>query len=154
MNCTFADNHVTYFATEVTTNGLTVANCLFSGNTKKDGSAHDKYFEAGTDYHTNVTITCCAFDKPVSTSAKRGPGGERTNVYQFSDVRFDQKNAEHPYSLKYKSPVRGLGELFDWTDGDVDFRNCASYPRVRDGKVDLGCYQCWLEPPGTMFLVR
>ncbi len=154
LNCTFADNHVTYFAMDVTSNGLTVVNSVFSGNTKLDGTALDKYFLAGTDYHTNVTITCSAFDKPVSTDAKRGPGGELTNVYQFSNMRFDTDNVEHPYSLKYKSPVRGLGELFDWTDEDVDVRRTTDYPRVRDGKVDLGCYQCWLDPLGTTLRIR
>ena len=160
VNCTFADNHVTYFAMEVTSNGLTVVNSLFSGNTKLDGSELDKYFHSGTDYHTNVTIICSAFDKPVSTDAKRGPGGVRTNVYdvnadpKFANMRFDANNVEHPYSLKYRSPVRGLGDLLDWTDEDVDLRRTTDYPRVRDGKVDLGCYQCWLDPLGTTFLIR
>jgi hypothetical protein len=26
--------------------------------------------------------------------------------------------------------------------------------RLRDGKVDIGCYQCWLDPIGTVFSVR
>ena len=139
---------------DVTSNGLTVVNSVFSGNTKLDGTALDKYFYAGTDYHTNVTITCSAFDRPISTDAKRGPGGELTNVYQFSNMRFDTANVEHPYSLKYKSPVRGLGELLGWTEEDVDVRGNTDYPRIRDGKVDLGCYQCWLDPLGTTLRIR
>jgi hypothetical protein len=28
------------------------------------------------------------------------------------------------------------------------------YLRIRDGKVDLGCYQCWLDPVGLSVSVR
>jgi len=28
------------------------------------------------------------------------------------------------------------------------------YPRLRDDLVDLGCYQCWLDPIGTVLLFR
>jgi hypothetical protein len=27
-------------------------------------------------------------------------------------------------------------------------------PRLRDGKVDVGCYQCWLNPVGAVFSIR
>ena len=28
------------------------------------------------------------------------------------------------------------------------------FPRLRDGTVDIGCYQCWLDPVGTVFIIR
>ena len=30
----------------------------------------------------------------------------------------------------------------------------AGNPRLRDGKVDIGCYQCWLDPVGLWFSIR
>ena len=35
-----------------------------------------------------------------------------------------------------------------------DIRRDDRYARLRDGKVDIGCYQCWLEPAGTLLLLR
>jgi hypothetical protein len=37
------------------------------------------------------------------------------------------------------------------TEDATDF---AGNPRVREGKVDIGCYQCWLKPKHTSILVR
>ena len=51
---------------------------------------------------------------------------------------------EHPV-------FRGKGLLLDGMADDLDL---AGKPRVRDGKVDLGCYQCWTDPLGILFLVR
>ena len=36
----------------------------------------------------------------------------------------------------------------DWMADATDIRG-AGYPRLREGKVDIGCYQCWLKPRGT-----
>lgn len=153
VNCTFADNHVKYFSSEATANNLNIVNSIFSKNTDRDGTPHDEYFKAGADGCTNITILCSAFDKPVSTDANRGPAVQ-SKVYQFPSMNFDRGNESHPYSLKHSSPVRGLGELLGWTAGDVDIRNITSYPRMREGKVDLGCYQCWLNPFGTTIIFR
>jgi hypothetical protein len=41
--------------------------------------------------------------------------------------------------------------------GAYDIRGEADegkYLRVRDGKVDIGCYQCWLNPVGMTVVVR
>lgn len=53
--------------------------------------------------------------------------------------------------LRPSSPLRGKGLLLDGMADDLDL---AGKPRVRDGKVDLGCYQCWTDPLGVLFLVR
>jgi len=41
--------------------------------------------------------------------------------------------------------------LLDWMENGTDL---LGKPRLRDGKVDVGCYQCWLDPIGTVFSVR
>ena len=42
----------------------------------------------------------------------------------------------------------------DWMVDACDIRRDDRYARLRDGKVDIGCYQCWLEPAGTLLLLR
>ena len=73
------------------------------------------------------------------------------------DPRFDKSNALHPYSLKLSSPAVGKGFVQPWMADAYDIRGLADdgkYHRLRDGKVDLGCYQCWLDPVGTALLFR
>ena len=148
VNCTFVDNKIDYFGSDFTSNSLKIVNCIFAGNKKRDGSELSTYFEGRSATHTNVTLHCSAFDKPIYSATQNKTPAFQSNIYQFSDMKFDSKNEEYPYSLRYGSPARGLGDLLEWTDGDLDIRKDAAYPRIRDGKVDLGCYQCWLEPIG------
>ena len=59
---------------------------------------------------------------------------------------------DHPYSTKARSRLCSAGRILDWmTDETTDL---AGNPRVRDGKVDVGCYQCWLEPVGMSIKVK
>ena len=153
VNCTFVDNKIDYFASDYIDNNLKIENCIFAGNKKRDGSALSTYFEGRSATHTNVTLHCSAFDKPIYSAVQNKTPAFQSNIYQFSDMKFDSKNEEHPYSLRYNSPARGLGELLGWTEGDLDIRKDAAYPRLRDGKVDLGCYQCWLDPIGFKFYI-
>jgi hypothetical protein len=67
------------------------------------------------------------------------------------------KDAVHPYSLRLSSPLIGRGRVCDWMTGAYDIRgeeDDGKYLRVRDGKVDIGCYQCWLNPVGMTVVVR
>ena len=43
------------------------------------------------------------------------------------------------------SPVR------DWMASAIDL---AKTPRLRDGKVDIGAYQCWLDPVGFILKIQ
>ena len=57
-----------------------------------------------------------------------------------------------PYATKTRSKLCGAGLILDWmTEDAVDL---AGNPRVRDGKVDIGCYQNWLMPLGMSLKVR
>ena len=59
---------------------------------------------------------------------------------------------EFPYEPRYSSKLRGAGMLLDWMDGDsLDLSGRA---RLRDGKVDAGAYQCWMDPVGAVFIFR
>jgi hypothetical protein len=71
------------------------------------------------------------------------------------NVMFNRKSAEHPYEIKYSSPARGAGKLLDWMTADAtDIRADSAYPRLREGKVDIGCYQCWLNPVGFIMSLK
>ena len=58
------------------------------------------------------------------------------------------------YALKRSSPARGKGLVQGWMADELDIRQDPAFPRLRDGKVDVGCYQCWLNPIGFWFSVQ
>lgn len=71
-----------------------------------------------------------------------------------SDPKFmGGKDTEHPFSLRRTSPLIGKGAYASWMDGAYDIRG-EGYPRANGTSVDLGCYQCWLNPIGTVFSIR
>ena len=71
-----------------------------------------------------------------------------------SDPKFmGGKDAAHPFSLRRTSSLIGKGAYAAWMDGTNDIRG-EGYPRANGTSVDLGCYQCWLNPIGTVFSIR
>ncbi len=36
----------------------------------------------------------------------------------------------------------------------ADGTDLAGNPRLRDGKADIGCYQCWIMPVGSALSIR
>lgn len=71
-------------------------------------------------------------------------------VWQVADAA-RRYPAEPLWALSYRSPLLGAGAAADWMRDAVDLEG---RPRLRDGKVDPGCYQCWLVPPGMSIVVR
>ena len=57
----------------------------------------------------------------------------------------------HKYSLRAESPVLGMGDASVFAATDVDF---AGNLRLRNGKLDPGCFQCWLNILGTYLIMR
>ena len=55
-----------------------------------------------------------------------------------------------PYAIRSWSKTRGLGVEVGFTASDVDR---AGNPRLRDGALDLGCYQCLLPMSGVLLMV-
>ncbi len=86
------------------------------------------------------------------------------SLYRFgqdgfgADPKFAMSRDEnHPFSPKRTSPLRGRGRPLDWMIGAYDLRGDADggkYLRLQDGDVDIGCYQCWLDPIGTSIVIR
>lgn len=152
-NCTFADNCVNqifykYCGESFLTNAASVVNCIFTGNYDKTGTTRcDLSFKEGT----NVSLENCL----VGTSRSDGVLYSETGTVTADNVCFNRKNPAHPYEPKYSSPARGAGKPLDWMTADAtDIRADPAYPRLREGKVDIGCYQCWLDPVGFVMSVK
>lgn len=82
------------------------------------------------------------------------------NLYQFGVNGFGLSpkfvldvDVDDPYALKTSSPLRGRGKVFDWMATSNDIRG-DGFARLRDGNVDIGCYQCWLTSPGFCISFR
>jgi hypothetical protein len=71
-----------------------------------------------------------------------------------SDPKFTgARDVNHPFALRRTSPLIGKGVYAAWMDDTNDIRG-EGYPRASGTSVDLGCYQCWLNPVGTVFSIR
>ena len=161
VNCTFVTNSANTFSIPSSaidaTNGVMFANCLFYGN-RNSSYATDLSAVAennNTCYWDKVSFTRCCY-KQVNASgipqyATNPPPAE--DFFQCIDPKFVKDSVpDAPYwSLTTRSPLLGKGDPLGFTTGDIDL---AGRLRIRDGKIDIGCYQCWLNPPGFILVVK
>ena len=169
MNCTVVSNTVrtvfTDFSTEKKT--ATVVNSLFFGNGFDNKGVWVDSDIGGTSdcapaylsfshcaYGTSQISTFGPFIADVCYKFGESDGADKVTVLGAATPAFCLgHDAEHPYALKHRSAARGLGVKQDWMETATDIRG-EGFARLRDGKVDLGCYQCWLDPVGSLLLVR
>lgn len=156
INCTFADNwaknDMSASAGETedfTKNCARVINCIFARNRTQDGSAAQDFYSDSRG-NTNVLFVCNLLTAPRRSDWKI----TESNTTVVADMKFDASNVSDPYSLLRKSPACGYGLVQDWMASATDIRRDAAYPRLREGKVDAGCYQCWIPASGLLMLVR
>jgi len=146
-NSTIADNRFYYTlrgytnapATAAFVNTALVRN--YRGNTAIDLSG----YESRATYVTNSYLC-------VKSLTQR-PEIEHVEAHVMGadwDPKFVGKG-EFPYGLKRVSALRTSGFVLDWMADGTDL---AGNPRLRDGAVDIGCYQCWLDPVGAVFSIR
>lgn len=155
INCNVVSNTFRYFKQGGSNvrNGY-VVNSLFYGN---------KYGNAVVDMDANVTscvagFTNCVYSVAPANEADYAPG---ENNFNYNGQVFDpgfvgaKKDPVNPYALGLKSPLTTTyhGLVMDWMADATDIRG-EGYPRLREGKVDIGCYQCWLNPRGTHLTFR
>ena len=164
VGCTFVENiSPTYGISSKAinaTNGLKFADCIFWGNSNlwyvtdfdsyKDGDNYNPYWDKvsieNSSYKTLSVQHIPEFVCPET-------------FFQCQDPKFVGLNPkvaarypDEPYwALSYNSPLLGRGDASIFSAEDVDL---AWRPRLNEGKVDLGCYQCWLVPPGMMMILR
>ena len=148
-NCTFADNWYRNATSGFIgpTNTLTLINCLFARNRNKSGTA-DLNFNPSFGYMALTNCLIGSFDSSVTLVYPM------SNIITNNNPRFVDDGSRDSYALKRGSPAREKGLVQDWMTGALDIRNDESYPRLRDGKVDIGCYECWLDPVGTQMIIR
>ena len=145
-NCTIADNQYVYLfrAGNGSTFCPSFVNCAIVGNTYDGAVARDVSSRQGAQY---MTLTNCAYCV-MSDRVVQAEGVEDSGVFQVTrDACKFVGTGSHPYSLKLNSPLREKGLVLDWMAEATDL---AGNPRLRDGKVDIGCYQCWLNPVGLI----
>lgn len=159
VNCTFADNtlHNTYgfFSSyNLRTNLQYFANCIFWNNRKEDGTEADI---SGSNQMFGISYTNCLIGASDGSLAYDGTDSWRDlggNVFGV-DPKFAADKAAtlgvESYSLRWGSPARGKGDASLLIGID---RDLVGNDRLRDGKLDLGCYACWLDPTGTWILFR
>ena len=56
----------------------------------------------------------------------------------------------HKYALRPGSPAIGVGDARMFSNTDLDY---SGNLRLRDGRLDAGCFECWLNPMGTVIVV-
>ena len=165
VNCTFAGNNAQIYGSQYdvdSANDFKFVNCLFNSNTNGNGVATDFSMqnESGTlnCWTSKVSFDHCFYGKFTATGNLTEAAFEaKTNGVDTLSLCVDPKFAKDsrtdaPYwSLLSKSPLVGKGDASIWTAEDVDL---AGNLRLKDGKVDIGCYQCWLREPGMMIFVR
>ena len=147
-NCTFADNSYyllsRYF--NATNKTLAFVNSVLTGNKQ---TTRGDFVTMESAY---VVLSNCVYGKlgEYTTKAEGFTNYGCTSITARAAYKFTGKDSD-PYSLKRSSPLRGWGLLLDWMADGTDL---AGNPRLRDGAVDIGCYQCWLDPIGTTFSIR
>ena len=161
VNCTIADNtNVCMFAgfkTNENVTALYLKNTIICRNKRVSNTATDWNFhpQSSSKNESNVYIENCII----------GPGGVGTSQAQSctglisaNDPKFQaHRDVMHPYSLRLNSPAVGRGTVEKWMVGAYDIRGLkdgGKYLRIRDGKVDIGCYQCWLDPAGMKIVIK
>jgi hypothetical protein len=162
VNCTIVDNtnacmFAVFKTNVIDSTALNLKNTIICrnkqvSNPQKDWNFHPQY---GSAAEGNIYIENCMIG-PGGTGAENAR--DCTGLISSNDPKFQEhRDMKHPYALRRTSEAIGKGTVEDWMVDAYDIRhseNEGKYLRLRDGKVDLGCYQCWLDPIGTVFSVR
>ena len=148
-NCTFADNWYKNATSGFIgpTNTLTLINCIVARNRNQSGTA-DLNFNPTFGYMVLTNCVIGSFDNNVQLEYPM------SNIITNNNPRFVDDGSRDSYALKTSSPAVGKGLVQDWMADALDVRNDSRYPRLRDGLVDIGCYECWLDPVGTYIMFR
>ena len=160
VNCTVTSNRINYVFDEFKMNNANypvpaeVVNSIFVNNPSISGEACDLAFNGGSD--RNVAFTNCLIGLIRNT---QDPPLSEVNTVTNANPRFVMDGTSDQYALKHSSPARGKGLVQDWMTSVNDIRG-EGFGRLRDEKgvgawaVDIGCYQCWLDPVGSLLLFR
>lgn len=162
VNCTFTSNTIafTFGGFDVDKDGvateLHLKNTIISGNYDYSSTATPKaprnfWPRYGSPDDNLIVLENCLIGSGWFS-------GQQfiscTGLIESDNARFmRERDQENPFALRTNSPARNKGTVEPWMANATDIRG-EGFPRVRDSKVDLGCYQCWDDPPGLMLLFR
>ena len=142
-NCTVTGNKTPHavnagISTITTSNASykkSFVNCIFWGNcgTTGEGSA-----DLGVEGMDGITLKNCCW--PEATEE----GGCTSGDPKLRTVK------RYRYYPSPEGSCYEAGDATGWTEADVDL---AGNPRLRDGKVDIGCYQI-VPLPGFMLMLK
>ena len=150
-SCTIADNVCEKMFISTSTEGATEAvNCIFAGNRNASGQARNLWYTS--DAYNKIRLQNCLIGSGRNPAV--APPYEEVNTVTNDIAGFVKGKGRDYYALRYSSPARGKGLVQDWMADATDIREDPAFPRLRDGKVDIGCYQCWLDPVGLWFSIR
>lgn len=152
-NCTIADNvHYHFTRRQRIENDiaypLVFINCAIVGNRRfVEGPIND----TTTMDSSLVCFSNCIWNVMGSRAAQAEGYVDSNCTTLGADVSpLFVGTGEHPYTPAWFSPLRVTdGLVLDWMATATDL---IGNPRLRDGKVGIGCYQCWLNP--TRFLLK
>ena len=165
VNCTIVSNKwgKTFSYMTSADYPVTVKNCVFVWNQGHDTTAA-RDFHAWENVSSNgLRFANCAY----GSATGRFAAGQISDLADSSDgpmhkfgangfpadPKFALKDPKHPYEPKRNSPLLGLGTPENWMTDATDIRG-EGYPRLRDGAVDIGCYQCWIRAKGVVLSIR
>ena len=104
----------------------------------------------GMPHKMMVTHCEAVLDAMFKMAAETGCICRLGEVPRFAGERRGYE-AEPYYSPLWSSPLVRKGKVLGYTAEDTDL---AGRLRLRDGLIDIGCYQCWIDPPGMMMIVK
>ena len=165
VNCTFVENKFPKFLFHAKENGIVTSfkNCIWANNKTQYNTLYDVGYDVSNDtsspVDSGIRLSNCVYGTVgVAPGISRQAtwtdlGGNR--LVSASDLKMAGDKAAQlgvdKYSLLLTSPVLGMGDasMFAATDTDL-----AGNLRLRDGKLDPGCFQCWLIAKGTCVILR
>ena len=154
INCTIVSNVYTLVGGDANSAVLTVKNCFFHGNNIGSDIVDINSSASSVVSSIKNSILSAAEDSYIPDYAN----SNCLNIYGSST--FDpgfvgvEKDPENPFAITRKSPAfEKAGVVEDWMATATDIRG-DGFPRLRDGLVNIGCYQCWDKDSGLTIFVR
>ena len=146
VNCTIVSN--SYTLTSGSSQVLTAANCFFFGNKIGMTEVDINDSAAGLFLALDNCILSAASNSYIPDYATSGTLNYYGNSLLKPGFVGAAKCPANPFAITRRSPAfNKSGTVQDWMATATDIRG-DGYPRLRDGKVNIGCYQCWLNPKG------
>ncbi len=159
VNCTIVSNNFTSFTTGYNNTGdAHVLNTLFFGNTTDGGTNYDIGPNAIKSLKSisNSVFSVSSASYVPADALDTGAGNVHYTPGSFNPGFVGASvSPDDPYALTLRSPcVKNYhGQVQDWMATATDIRG-EGFPRLRDGNVDIGCYQCWLRPLGMSIVIK